>query len=94
VRVAAESRSALADARCDDAQIVGETCSGKLLDLCCDRRDNFRWGLSSERLDNLGEPRLAELLSVMARFGYAVGVQQDAGAGPEVGSRCCAGQLL
>jgi hypothetical protein len=88
VRVAAESRSALVDARCDDAQVVGQAGSGKLLDLCCDRRDNFRGGLSSERLHDLGEPRLAELLSVMARFGYAVGVQQDAGAGREVVSGC------
>jgi hypothetical protein len=82
------------DARGDDAQVVGEAGSGKLLDLCCDRRDNFRGGLSSERLDDLGEPRLAELFSVVARFGYAVGIEQDAGAGCELVSRCRAWQLL
>jgi hypothetical protein len=58
------------DARCEDAQVVGQAGGGKLLDLCCDRRDNFRGGLSSERPDDLGKPRLAELVPVVAGFGY------------------------
>ena len=39
-------------------------------------------GCPVEPLDDLCEPRLAELLSVAVRFGYPVGVEQDAGAGP------------
>lgn len=34
--------------------VVRQAGSGKLLDLCCDSRDNSRGGLSSERLDDLG----------------------------------------
>jgi hypothetical protein len=48
------------DSRCDDAQVVGQAVSRNLLDLRCDSRNNFRGGLSSERPDDLGEPRLAE----------------------------------
>jgi hypothetical protein len=41
----------------------------------------------------LGESRLAELLSVVASFGYPVGIEQNTRAGRELVSRCCARPL-
>ena len=82
------------DARCDDAQVVGQAGGGELLDLRCDPRDYFRGCLFCERLDDLGEAPLAELLSVVARFGYPVGIEQNAGPGRGAVSLCRECRLL
>ena len=75
-----DKRRSVADARSDDAQVVGQAGGGKPLDLRCDRRDYLGGSLPFESLDDLGEPRLAELVSVMARLGYPIGIEQNAGA--------------